>query len=69
MQKLIFYTKSHKVELYNNDLIIVEFCFDNVTTVSIREEGYYEVMQKEFERLYPVARLPIANTNMLIKNE
>ena len=31
-------------------------------------DGFYEVIQMdEFEKKYPVLRLPIANTNMIIK--
>ena len=47
--------------------------YDNVPTVKI-ENGYYEVMQKlPNDRLLPIApvvpvlRVPIANTNMIIK--
>lgn len=40
--------------------------FDNVPTVKI-EDGYYEVMQKTDTNTIPVLRVPISNTNMLIK--
>ena len=40
--------------------------FNNVPTVKIMD-GYYEVMQKVGESAIPVLRVPIANTNMLIK--
>jgi hypothetical protein len=47
--------------------------FINVPTVKIKPEGFYEVIQKEVnsdssESNYPVARYPIANTNMLIEH-
>ena len=42
--------------------------FDNVPTVKITEDGYYEVMQRtEGALVVPVLRVPIANTNMLIQ--
>ncbi len=40
--------------------------FDNVSTVRILE-GYYEVIQIQGEQKFPVLRVPIANTNMLIQ--
>jgi hypothetical protein len=40
--------------------------FTDVPTVKIMD-GYYEVMQKVGESAIPVLRVPIANTNMLIK--
>ena len=49
--------------------IIYEFSFENVSTVAIRDAGYYEIMQTESGKTYPVGRLPISNTNMLIKDE
>ena len=42
--------------------------FDNVPTVRITEDGYYEVMQRtDGTSAVPVLRVPIANTNMLIQ--
>jgi hypothetical protein len=44
--------------------------FDNVPTVKITEDGYYEVMQRTGDNpgtSIPVLRVPIANTNMLIQ--
>jgi hypothetical protein len=40
--------------------------FSDVPTVKI-EGGYYEVMQKVDTGTIPVLRVPISNTNMLIK--
>lgn len=69
MQTLVFNTTSKFVKLYNgkseDEEIIVTF--DNVPTVKVLD-GYYEVMQKdEFDKSYPVMRVPINNTLMLIK--
>lgn len=72
MQTLVFNTSTKAAKLYTDkaeDSEIV-YTFNDVPTVKI-VENYYEVMQidatsAEGTRV-PVARFPIANTNMLIK--
>lgn len=68
-QTLVFNTTTKTVKVYvekpENSRII--YSYDNVPTVGIRTEGYYEVMQKDEDKSYPVLRLPIQTTNMEIK--
>jgi len=60
-------TKSIKVTEGNLDDSKILFQYENVPTVKVLD-AYYEIMQKdEFEKSTHVLRLPIANTNMLIK--
>jgi hypothetical protein len=72
MQTLVFNTSTKSVKLYEDkqEKSEILYQFDNVPTVKI-EEGYYQVMQMDStsteEKRVPVARLPIANTNMIIK--
>ncbi len=67
MQTLIFYTTEKRVVLMSEIMGGYELIsFDNVPTVKI-EDGYYEVMQKTDTNTIPVLRVPISNTNMLIK--
>jgi hypothetical protein len=71
MQTLVFNTSTKSVKLYESSVsLTILFTFDNVPTVKI-EEGYYQVMQMDStsteEKRVPVARFPIANTNMIIK--
>jgi len=81
MQTLIFNTSEKTTTLYNGlsidkELIISEYSFIDISTVSVRE-GYYEFMQKKEINtatsgrysVVPVARLPISQTNMIIINE
>lgn len=67
MQTLVFNTTTKTVSVTFNDGS--SKVFEDVPTVKVREEGFYEVMQKdEFEeKNFPVLRLPISNTNMEIK--
>jgi hypothetical protein len=67
MQKLVFNTTTKTVEIIFENGLIKNY--NDVPTVKVREEGFYEVMQKdEFEdKNFPVFRLPISNTNMEIK--
>jgi hypothetical protein len=69
MQTLIFNTTTKSIKLYEN------YSSDNQKTVAEMSsiptvkvcDGFYEVIQSdEFEKKYPVLRLPIANTNMVI---
>jgi hypothetical protein len=71
MQTLVFNTSTKSAKLYEgNESSSILYTFDSVPTVKIIE-GYYEVMQIDAtsveEKRVPVARFPIANTNMLIK--
>jgi hypothetical protein len=70
MQTLVFNTTTKSAKLYEGALATILYTFDSVPTVKIIE-GYYEVMQIDAtsveEKRVPVARFPIANTNMLIK--
>ena len=71
MQTLVFNTTTKSVKLYEgNESTPILYTFDSVPTVKI-EDGYYQVMQVDGtsveEKRVPVARFPIANTNMLIK--
>lgn len=72
MQTLIFNTKDKTIYLldgYKGNSSIMER-MENVTTVKVAPEGFYEVMQKpnENSNAIPVLRLPIANTNMFIES-
>lgn len=69
MQTLIFNTTSKSIKVYenytkDNQNILMEMT--SIPTVKVCD-GFYEVIQSdEFEKKYPVLRLPISNTNMLI---
>jgi len=68
MQTLVFNTTTKTIKVYS-DLKTMEIIHDlsNIPTVKVYE-NYYEVIQKdEFDKPYPVLRLPIANTNMIIQ--
>jgi hypothetical protein len=67
MQTLVFNSTTKRVQLLSGsrDSELLE-TFDNVPTVKV-ETGYYEVMQIQGEQKVPVLRVPMANTNMLIK--
>jgi len=67
MQTLVFNTTTKTITVYEGHLSTIVHSYDNVPTVKVMD-GYYEVMQKdEFEKNLPVLRVPIANTNMIIK--
>jgi hypothetical protein len=72
MQTLVFNTSTKSVKVYENaaEKSEILYTFNDVPTVKI-EETYYQVMQIDGtsveEKRVPVARFPIANTNMLIK--
>lgn len=69
MQTLVFNTTTKTIKLYEgfySETGKVITMMDNISTVKVRED-FYEVMQKdEFDKTYPVLRLPIFNTNMFI---
>jgi hypothetical protein len=71
LQTLVFNTATKTVKLYegvaeSSPIIMI---FNDVPTVKVME-SFYEVMQTDSfsndEKRVPVARFPIANTNMLI---
>jgi len=72
MQTLVFNTSTKSAKLYDGKAEDSEvlYTYSDVPTVKI-EDGYYQVMQIDKtsaeETRVPVARIPIANTNMLIK--
>jgi hypothetical protein len=67
MQTLEFNTTTKSVKVTEGNNLTILFQYENVPTVKVLE-AFYEVMQKdEFEKSTPVLRLPIANTNMVIK--
>ena len=67
MQELVFNTAKRTVELYvnSNQPLSLLYQFSSVPTVK-PIDGYYEVIQEENGIKYPVLRVPIANTNMVI---
>ena len=73
MQTLVFNTKTKSVTVYSDKLGSTMISnFSDVPTVKVME-SYYEVMRKQLDEegnevRVPVARFPIANTNMLIQN-
>ena len=68
MQALVFNTTKKNVELFEDlrDSSRVIHNFDNIPTVRVLE-GYYEVIQEEGTLKFPVLRVPISNTNMIIE--
>lgn len=69
MQTLVFNTTTKTIKLYevfDPDPDRMTTMMENISTVKVRE-NFYEVMQKdEFDKTYPVLRVPIFNTNMFI---
>ena len=69
LQTMVFNTTTKSVKVTEGALedSKILFQFENVPTVKVLD-SLYEVMQKdEFEKSSPVLRLPISNTNMVIK--
>ncbi len=69
MQTLVFNTTTKTIKLYNSSfdsgVILTEM--SDIPTVKVME-GFYEVRQSdEMDKQIPVLRLPISNTNMIIK--
>jgi hypothetical protein len=70
MQTLTFNTTTKRVQLLDGprgNSSVLE-AFDNVSTVKVNV-AHYEIMQKVNEdsnSTYPVMRVPISNTNMII---
>lgn len=73
MQTLVFNTKTKTVTVYEGqpEKSNIMYSFTDVPTVKVLN-SHYEVMRKTFngesDMTVPVARVPIANTNMLIQN-
>ena len=68
MQTLHFNTTTKSIVLYSGEMQKSEIIctLNNVPTVKVTDT-LYEVMQKdEFEKTYPVLRVPISNTNMFL---
>ena len=70
MQTLVFDTIEKTITFTDGnrgESTIIER-MDNVSTVKVSPEGFYEVMQRnpKNNNALPVMRLPIANTNMFI---
>lgn len=68
MQTLVFNTTTKTVKLIDSKnstgSLLMEY--SNVPTVKVLD-GFYEVIQSdEFDKKYPVLRVPMANTNMII---
>jgi hypothetical protein len=72
MQTLVFNSTNRTARLYQGKAEDSEilYHYESVPTLKI-EDGYYQIMQTEVtsseDKRFPVARFPIANTNMLIK--
>lgn len=72
MQTLVFNTTTKNARLYTDKASDSELLYEftNVPTIKV-VENLYEVIQVDSssteEKRFPVARFPIANTNMLIK--
>lgn len=75
MITLLFNTTTKFVKVYEGELSNSKLLhhFTNVPTVKIREEGFYEVMEKgdsldgQISTQIPIARFPIQNTVMIIE--
>lgn len=72
MQTLLFNTTTKSATLYSGKMEGSEilYTFQNVPTVK-KDENYYEVVEEiettdGMKSRFPVARFPIANTNMII---
>ena len=72
MQTLTFNTTTKEVNLLDGprgSSTVME-SFNNVSTVKMEGDGFYQVMQKTSEdtnSALPVMRVPISNTNMIIE--
>lgn len=68
MQTLIFNTEEKTTVLLNGSAIDgpIVYRFENTSTVKVLG-NFYEVMQRTNEGTVPVLRVPVSNTNMLIR--
>lgn len=71
LQTLVFNTTTKTVIVLDGPTLQskILYNFSHVPTVKVSEMGYFEVMQEvpETQGRIPIARFPIANTNMLIE--
>jgi len=71
LQTLVFNTNTKSVLVLDgpHQQSKILYNFNHIPTVKTSEMGYYEVMQEipESQGRVPIARFPIANTNMLIE--
>jgi hypothetical protein len=70
MQTLVFNTTTKTAKLYEGfaEKSEILISYTDVPTVKVMDDGFYQVMQRDaMEKQLPVLRLPIANTNMIIK--
>ena len=72
MQTLTFNTTTKQVQLLDGPTgsSTVMESFNNVSTVKMEGDGFYQVMQKtsdDTNSAIPVMRVPISNTNMIIE--
>lgn len=70
MQTLVFNTTTKTAKLYEGIAESTPLIanYTDVPTVKVMDDGYYQVMQRDaLEKQLPVLRVPIANTNMFIK--
>lgn len=69
MQKLIFNTTKKTVVIYDS-IIDHEgeklYEFENIPTVKVLD-GFYEIIQEEIDKKYPILRVPISQTYMFIE--
>ena len=71
MQTIVFNTTTRTAKLYEgvaekSEIIVA---YGEVPTVKVMEDGFYQVMQLDaMEKQLPVLRVPIANTNMIVKS-
>ena len=71
MQTLVFNTTTRTAKLHEgvaekSEIIVA---YGEVPTVKVMEDGFYQVMQLDaMEKQLPVLRVPIANTNMIVKS-
>ena len=69
MQTLVFNSTTKTIKVYEGlkDTGTIIYEMNQIPTVKVLE-GFYEVRQlDELEKQIPVLRLPISNTNMIIK--
>lgn len=65
MLTLTFNTTTKTVSVKESTTIL--YTFNDVPTVKVKEEGFYEIMQESGDSRIPVARFPIQKTIMFIE--
>lgn len=69
MQKLVFNTTKKTVVIYDSIVDRVGeklYEYENIPTVKVLD-GFYEVIQEESDKKYPILRVPINQTYMIIE--